>query len=197
MANYRVYLLGHDGHIANAIELDCADDPAAMESAKQLVGEHPGDLWQLDAPDRLLQGWASARSTSLKGRSGLLVSVFYEFFSLAKFAFSLIPKLLISTRRTAIFVPDLSGADSNVFFIGFCKRNRPLFQFFSQFQYSLDRLAVADHPRQLAVLTCFSQNTGDETFPVHGDPLELRMNQGPSTEMVQFSRLHSGAGLSI
>jgi len=48
MANYRVYLLGHDGHIANAIELDCADDPAAMESAKQLVGEHPGELWQLD-----------------------------------------------------------------------------------------------------------------------------------------------------
>jgi hypothetical protein len=48
MADYRLYLLGDDGHIANAIQLNCADEPAALESAKQLVGEHPGELWQLD-----------------------------------------------------------------------------------------------------------------------------------------------------
>jgi len=48
MADYRLYLLGDDGHIADAIQLDCADDPAAIESAKQLVGEHAGELWQLE-----------------------------------------------------------------------------------------------------------------------------------------------------
>jgi len=48
MADYRVYLLGLDGHIANVIQLDCADDQAAKESAKQFVGEHPVELWQLN-----------------------------------------------------------------------------------------------------------------------------------------------------
>jgi hypothetical protein len=48
MADYRVYLIGGDGHIANVIELDCADDTAAIESAKQLVNGQDIELWQQD-----------------------------------------------------------------------------------------------------------------------------------------------------
>ena len=47
MAYYRAYLMGQDGHIVKAIQLDCADDAAAMESAKQLVDGHDVELWQL------------------------------------------------------------------------------------------------------------------------------------------------------
>ena len=48
LTDYRVFLLGHDGHIATAKEFDSADDQAATEWAKQFVGEHAGELWQLD-----------------------------------------------------------------------------------------------------------------------------------------------------
>jgi hypothetical protein len=57
MAEYRVYLIGRDGHIANAIQLDCADDQAAIESAKQFVGEYAIELWQLD---RMIAAWKAA-----------------------------------------------------------------------------------------------------------------------------------------
>src|SRR5260370_4897660 len=42
MTDYRVYVIGGDGHFVTAIQLDCADDNAAIESAKQL-GNSPGD----------------------------------------------------------------------------------------------------------------------------------------------------------
>jgi hypothetical protein len=48
MSEYRVYVIGSDGHFIRAIQLDCADDKAAIESAKQLVNGHDVELWQLD-----------------------------------------------------------------------------------------------------------------------------------------------------
>jgi hypothetical protein len=37
MSYYRAYIVGEDGHFIDALNLDCADDGAAIESAKQLV----------------------------------------------------------------------------------------------------------------------------------------------------------------
>jgi hypothetical protein len=47
MNDYRVYLMGPDGHIVERIDLLCADDDAAKERAKQLVDGHDVELWQL------------------------------------------------------------------------------------------------------------------------------------------------------
>jgi hypothetical protein len=48
MSEYRVYLIGSDGHFIQAIQLNCADDKAAMESAKQFANGHDIELWQRD-----------------------------------------------------------------------------------------------------------------------------------------------------
>lgn len=48
MQHYRVYVLGEDDHFINAIDLSCADDIAAIESAKQLIDGHDLELWQRD-----------------------------------------------------------------------------------------------------------------------------------------------------
>jgi hypothetical protein len=48
MTDYRVYVIGRDGHFVKAIQLDCANDEAAIESAKQFVNGHGVELWQLD-----------------------------------------------------------------------------------------------------------------------------------------------------
>ena len=48
MTDYRVYVIGSDGHFVKAILLDCADDRAAMESAKQFINGHDIELWQRD-----------------------------------------------------------------------------------------------------------------------------------------------------
>jgi len=45
--SYRAYLIGHDGHIKDAIPLDCPDDEAAIERANQYVNGHDVELWQL------------------------------------------------------------------------------------------------------------------------------------------------------
>jgi hypothetical protein len=46
MSEYRVYVIGSDGHFIQAIQLDCPDDKAAIESAKQFVNGHDIELWQ-------------------------------------------------------------------------------------------------------------------------------------------------------
>jgi hypothetical protein len=46
MSYYRAYIVGEDGHFIDALNLDCADDGAAIESAKQLVDDHNIELWQ-------------------------------------------------------------------------------------------------------------------------------------------------------
>src|SRR5882724_7405504 len=48
MSDYRVYFIGDDGHFASAIQLDCPNDIAAIESAKQFINGHDIELWQQD-----------------------------------------------------------------------------------------------------------------------------------------------------
>jgi hypothetical protein len=48
MAEYRIYVIGADGHFIRAINLNCADDKAAIESAKQFIGDRGLELWQRD-----------------------------------------------------------------------------------------------------------------------------------------------------
>jgi hypothetical protein len=48
MEHYRVYVIGQDGHFIKSIDLSCADDSAAIESAKQLIDGHDLELWQSD-----------------------------------------------------------------------------------------------------------------------------------------------------
>jgi hypothetical protein len=48
MPYYRAYIVGRDGHFQQAIDLDCTDDDAAIQSAKQLVDGHDVELWQMD-----------------------------------------------------------------------------------------------------------------------------------------------------
>jgi hypothetical protein len=48
MTDYRVYVIGLDGHFVRAVLLDCPDDNAAIESAKQFVNGHEIELWQRD-----------------------------------------------------------------------------------------------------------------------------------------------------
>ena len=46
MPDYRVYLIGADGHISQRIELECPDDPTAKETAKRLVDGLDVELWK-------------------------------------------------------------------------------------------------------------------------------------------------------
>jgi hypothetical protein len=48
MPEYRVYIIGADGHFYNSVPLECADDSEAIEQAKQLVDGHDVELWQRD-----------------------------------------------------------------------------------------------------------------------------------------------------
>jgi hypothetical protein len=48
MQDYRAYIIGPDGHIQNRVELRCDDDVEAIRLAKQAVGGHDVELWQLD-----------------------------------------------------------------------------------------------------------------------------------------------------
>jgi hypothetical protein len=46
MPEYRVYIIGSDGHFHSAVPLECAHDDEAMERAEQLVDGHDVELWQ-------------------------------------------------------------------------------------------------------------------------------------------------------
>jgi hypothetical protein len=48
MPEYRVYIVGSDGHFQKAVPLECANDDAAKQQAEQLVDGHDVELWQLD-----------------------------------------------------------------------------------------------------------------------------------------------------
>jgi hypothetical protein len=45
LAEYRVYIVGSDGHFQKSVPLDCVDDDAAMEQAKKLAESHAVELW--------------------------------------------------------------------------------------------------------------------------------------------------------
>jgi hypothetical protein len=55
MPEYRVYLVGHDGHFQRSVPLECPNDDAAKEQAKQLVDGHDVELWQRDRKVALFQ----------------------------------------------------------------------------------------------------------------------------------------------
>jgi hypothetical protein len=46
MPDYRIYIVGSDGHFDSAVPLECADDLEAMEKARQLVDGRDVELWQ-------------------------------------------------------------------------------------------------------------------------------------------------------
>ena len=46
MADYRVYVVGSDGHFIDVVVLECGDDAEATERAAQLVDGHDLELWQ-------------------------------------------------------------------------------------------------------------------------------------------------------
>jgi hypothetical protein len=48
VVEYCVYLIGLDGRFYRSVPLDCVDDAAAVEQAKQLLDGHDIELWQLD-----------------------------------------------------------------------------------------------------------------------------------------------------
>jgi hypothetical protein len=48
MPDYRVYVIGQDGHFINVIDLSCEDDHAAIKSTKPLIDGHDLELWQRD-----------------------------------------------------------------------------------------------------------------------------------------------------
>jgi hypothetical protein len=45
MRDYRVYVMGPDGHITRRLEFWCDDDQAAKERAKQYLDGHDIELW--------------------------------------------------------------------------------------------------------------------------------------------------------
>lgn len=45
MPQYRVHLLGQDGHFINGVILDCADDAAAIEAAKKYSDGYDIEVW--------------------------------------------------------------------------------------------------------------------------------------------------------
>jgi hypothetical protein len=48
MQEYRVYIIGSDGHFYDSLPLECADDDTAIERARQLVDGHDVELWHRD-----------------------------------------------------------------------------------------------------------------------------------------------------
>jgi hypothetical protein len=48
MGDYRLYFIDSDGHFIRAFLLDCANDKAAIESAKQYTHGYDIELWQRD-----------------------------------------------------------------------------------------------------------------------------------------------------
>jgi hypothetical protein len=45
VAEYRAYVVGHDGHFIRFESLICADDAEAIVKAKRLVVDHDVELW--------------------------------------------------------------------------------------------------------------------------------------------------------
>ena len=50
MRDYNLYIFGRSGHFVREIEMDCADDNAAISMTQQWVDSYDVELWQLDRP---------------------------------------------------------------------------------------------------------------------------------------------------
>ena len=47
MADYRIFFLDSDGHVRNAVEMDCENDEAAVAFAQEKFDGRCMELWQL------------------------------------------------------------------------------------------------------------------------------------------------------
>jgi hypothetical protein len=61
MPDYRVYVVGEDGHFKNAHEFECANDAEAVTTARQLVDHRDLELWCLDRFIEKIHGKKSQR----------------------------------------------------------------------------------------------------------------------------------------
>ncbi|WP_454630093.1 hypothetical protein [Bradyrhizobium cenepequi] len=50
MAVYHAYIVGLHGRSIGVVQIDCADDDAAIKSAMRLVDSHDVEVWQTDRP---------------------------------------------------------------------------------------------------------------------------------------------------
>jgi hypothetical protein len=50
MPVYHAYIVGLHGRSIRAVQMDCADDDSAIQSASHLVDGHDVELWQTDRP---------------------------------------------------------------------------------------------------------------------------------------------------
>jgi hypothetical protein len=48
MAEYRAYIVGHDGQFISFLTFICADDAFAISWAKELADDHAVELWSGD-----------------------------------------------------------------------------------------------------------------------------------------------------
>ena len=48
MTDYRVYIVGAEGHFCDVVPLVCEDDEQAIRLAQELATDQAVELWQLD-----------------------------------------------------------------------------------------------------------------------------------------------------
>lgn len=46
MARYRIYIMANDDAVTKRVVIDCADDDAAIEAAKQYIHGRDVEVWQ-------------------------------------------------------------------------------------------------------------------------------------------------------
>lgn len=64
MPDYRIYVVGDDGHFFSSLPLrDCPNDETALQAAKQIIDGRDVEVWHLARKIAVLDG----RTKSLKG----------------------------------------------------------------------------------------------------------------------------------
>jgi hypothetical protein len=48
MTDYRVYIVGAEGHFCDVVPLVCGEDEEAIRLARELAVDRDAELWQLD-----------------------------------------------------------------------------------------------------------------------------------------------------
>jgi hypothetical protein len=75
MSDYRVYIIGPDGHVIDRVDLLC-DNEAEARLAKQLVAGRDVELWQLDRMIETFRDTSnSAAHTKLVGHSRVRAAI--------------------------------------------------------------------------------------------------------------------------
>ena len=50
MTDYRVYIVGAEGHFCDVVPLACGEDEEAIRLARELAIDRDVELWQLEPP---------------------------------------------------------------------------------------------------------------------------------------------------